>query len=65
MDGILQDGQALIAEVEAHGCTAQGAASAYDMHVDDVGDADQHQDVLQRICVALNVDVGDICCLRA
>ena len=28
VDGILQDGQALIAEVEAHGCTAQGAASA-------------------------------------
>ena len=44
MDSVLQDGQTLIAQVEAHGCTAQSAARAYDMHVDDVGDADQHQD---------------------
>ena len=41
---VLQQGESLIAQVEANHCAAQCAARAYDMHIHDVGDADEYQD---------------------
>ena len=44
VSGVLEQTQAFITQVEADHCAAQCAAAAYDMHIDDVCHADQHQD---------------------